>query len=116
MHSPPSLSSDHPGTRLLIILVSCCSLKHESLLHRVYSCQARGLARPVSPVPCFPTETFHSIGNEVTHQSTWATGEKIPVPRRGRVSEVQRETTLTPTNHQSNHLRLWGRVGRKGCT
>lgn len=100
----------------MIILVSCCSLKHESLLHRGYSCQARGLARPVSPVPCFPTETFHSIGNEVTHQSTWATGEKIPVPRRGRVSEVRRETTLTPTNHQSNHLLLWGRVGRKGCT
>lgn len=35
--------------------------------------------------PCFPTETFHSIGNEVTHQSTWVTGEKILVPGRGVV-------------------------------
>lgn len=38
-----SLSSDHPGTRLLIVLVSCCSLKHESLHYKGHSCQARGL-------------------------------------------------------------------------
>ena len=52
---PPcsSLSSDHPGTGLLSILVSCCALKHESLHDRGHSCQARGLARPVSPRALF---------------------------------------------------------------
>lgn len=79
----PSLSSDHPGTRLLIFLVSCCSLQHESLHDRELSCQGQGLVRPLSPKPCFPTETFHSKGNEVTHHSTRVTGEKIPVPGSG---------------------------------
>ena len=108
---PPcsSLSSDHPGTRLSIILVSCCSPKHESLHVRGYACQALGLVRPISPRPCFPIATFHSIGNEVTHESTWVTGEKILVPRRGRVSEESgRGRTPTHTNHPRNHLPLWG--------
>lgn len=97
----PSLSSDHPGTRLLIFLVSCCSLQHESLHDRELSCQGQGLVRPLSPKPCFPTETFHSKGNEVTHHSTWVTGEKILVPRRERVSEENgRGRTLTHTNRR----------------
>lgn len=60
-----------------------CALKHES--H-----QAKGLTKPTHQGPCFPTETFHSIGNEVTQQGTRGTSEKTLVPRVGTGSDVRR--------------------------
>lgn len=65
--------------------------KHES--H-----QAKRLTKPTHQGPCFPTETFHSIGNEVTQQGTRGTSEKTLVPRIETGGDVRRhgETWYKP--------------------
>lgn len=82
---PPLLFSRQwpPRHQALAYSGQPCALKHES--H-----QAKGLTKPTHQGPCFPTETFHSIGNEVTQQGTRGTSEKTLVPRVGTGSDVRR--------------------------
>ena len=88
--SPPppcSLLSDRPGTGLLGFLVRRGALEREAPHDTGHSASRGGLQGPSRRAPCFPAETFHFVGNEVTHRRTRVTGEKSLVPRRGRASE-----------------------------